>query len=111
MDYLFDDHAKLLSLEALHEQLPRLIYDGADVDIAPSLEDLFGLRCNDTPVTREILEEVLVSLRSDGEISIVDETGRTKPRANTVAWSDRIVLTPQRSFFGPFSEFESEKER
>ena len=110
LDYLFDDHAKLLSLEALHAQLPRLIYDGADVDIAPSLEDLFGLRCNDTPVTREILEEVLVSLRSDGEISIVDETGRTKLRAKTVAWSDRIVLTPQRSFFGPFSEFESEKE-
>ena len=104
MDYLFDEHAKQRSRVALQEQLPRLIYDAADADVAPTLESLFGLRCNDTPVVRELLEDVLISLRGEGEISIVDEAGVTKPRAKSVAWTDRIVLSPQRSFFGPFCQ-------
>jgi three-Cys-motif partner protein len=109
MDYLFDDHAKALSRTALKEQLPRLIYEAADSDIAPSLEQLFGIRCNDTPVVRELLEEVLISLRGDRELVIVDETGREKPRANTVEWTDRIKRPVQRSFLGPLSEFERTK--
>ncbi len=103
MGYLFDDHAKALSRSKLTDQLPRLIYDAADSDMAPTLEQIFGLRCNDTPVVRDILEEVLLSLRGQGELSIVDEAGRVKPRSNRIEWSDRIVLSPQRSFFGPFS--------
>jgi three-Cys-motif partner protein len=102
MDYLFDAHAKEQSRAALKEQLPRLIYDAADADVAPTLEHLFGLRCNDTPVVREIIEEVLVSLRNAGEVSFVGEDGRAKPRANTLAWSDRILLPPQRTFFRSF---------
>jgi three-Cys-motif partner protein len=109
MGYLFDDHAKALSRTKLTEQLPRLIYDAADSDIAPTLEEIFGLRCNDTPVVRELLEEVLLSLRGSGELSVVDEAGRVKPRANTIEWSDRILLSPQRSFFGPFSNLKIDK--
>lgn len=103
MEYLFDDAAKSMSRDALNEQLPRLIFDAARADVAPSLEDLFGLRCNDTPVVREILEDVLLLLRNEHEISIVDESGRPKPRANRVEWTDRIVVKPQRNFFGPFA--------
>jgi three-Cys-motif partner protein len=103
LGYLFDDHAKALSRSKLTDQLPRLIYDAADSDMAPTLEQIFGLRCNDTPVVRELLQEVLLSLRGAGELSIVDEAGRVKPRANSIEWSDRVVLSPQRSFFGPFS--------
>lgn len=103
--YLFDGHARDLSRSALREQLPRLIYDAADTDVAPTLEDIFGLRCNDTPVVREMLEDVIVSLRDANEVIIADEAGRAKPRANTIEWSDRIVLAPQPSFFGPFSSF------
>ena len=110
MDYVFDEHARSLSRAELSKQLPRLIYDAADDDVAPSLEQLFGLRCNDTPVVREILEEVLLSLPAAGELLIVDETGRAKPRANTVEWTDRILLPSQPSLFGPFSEFAKKKE-
>ena len=109
MDYVFDDHAKALSRAALKQQLPHLIYEAADSDIAPSLEQLFGIRCNDTPVVRELLEEVLISLRGERELIIVDETGREKPRANTIEWTDRIKLPAQRSFFGPLSKFEKNK--
>jgi hypothetical protein len=109
MEYLFDDHAKALSRAKLTEQLPRLIYDAADSANAPTLEQIFGLRCNDTPVVRDLLEEVLLSLRCAGELSVVDEAGRVKPRANSIQWSDRILLSPQRSFFGPFSNLKSGK--
>lgn len=105
MDYVFDEHARSLSRTALLQQLPRLIYDAADADVAPTLEQLFGLQCNDTPVVREILEEALISLRTAAELLIVDKTGRSKPRANTIEWTDRILLPEQRSFFGPFSQF------
>ena len=74
-----------------------------------TLEDVFALRCNDTPVVRNLLEEVLVSLRDEREISIFDETGKKKPRANKIDWSDRIVLPPQRTFFGPFANYSSLK--
>jgi len=107
LEYLFDDPAKAMSRAKLTNQLPRLIYDAADTEIAPTLEQLFGLRCNDTPVVRELLEEVLLSLRSEGELSVVDATGRVKPRANTIEWTDRIVISPQRSFFGSLSKFVS----
>lgn len=111
MEYLFDAHAKEQSRTALKEQLPRLIYDAADADVAPTLEDLFGLRCNDTPVVREIIEEVLVSLRDAGEVSFVSEDGKEKPRANTVAWRDRIVLPPQRSFLSGFAAWDAAKKK
>jgi three-Cys-motif partner protein len=91
MEYIFDEHAKDLSRAVLKQQLPNLIYKAADSDIAPSLEELFGIRCNDTPVVRELLEETLIALRAERELIIVDETGRAKPRANTIEWSDRIV--------------------
>jgi three-Cys-motif partner protein len=105
MSYLFDESAKAMSRKKLAEQLPRLIHDAADADVAPSLELIFGLRCNDTPVVREILEESLISLRNEGELIIVDESGKLKPRAGSVEWTDRIVLPPQRSFLGPFAQF------
>jgi GMT-like wHTH domain len=109
LGYLFDDHAKALSRRELQQQLPQLIFDAADSDEAPTLEQLFGMRCNDTPVVREILEETLLFLRSEGELTIVDDAGRLRPRANTVEWTDRIVISPQRSFFGPFSQVIEDK--
>jgi three-Cys-motif partner protein len=111
MGYLFDGHAKDLSRARLTEQLPSLIYDAVAAGAPPTLEQVFGLRCNDTPVVRELLEEVLLSLRSEGELSIIDATGRAKPRANTIGWEDRIVLSPQRSFFGSFMNLSSSEKK
>jgi three-Cys-motif partner protein len=98
LEYVFDEHAKNLSRLVLKQQLPKLIYEAADADIAPSLEDLFSRRCNDTPVVRELLEEVLLDLRNESELTIIDERGKERPRTTKVAWEDRIVLPRQRSF-------------
>lgn len=111
MNYLFDDHAKEQSRATLMEQLPRLIYESADADVASTLEQLFGIHCNDTPVVREIIEEVLISLRNDGEVTFVDEDGKAKPRANSVAWTDRIVPARQRSFLRSLGTSADHKKR
>lgn len=102
LGYEFDEHAKGLSKQVLQDQIPRIIRDGVDADLAPSLEQLFGRECNDTPVTRELFEEVLVKLREMGELRIEDAYGKDKPRAQTMNWSDRIVLAQQPTLFGPF---------
>ena len=99
LSYTFDEHAMALSRSTLMEQIPRKIRTAIDADLAPSLETLFGSHCNDTPVTREIFESVLLDLRDEKEIIIEDATGKEKPRAKTVAWTDRIVLARQRSLF------------
>ena len=100
--YDFDASAKAASHTYLLEQIPRIIRDAVDADYAPSLEQLFGARCNDTPVTRELFEEVLVDLRQLGELRIEDAYGKDKPRSPKVGWSDRIVLARQPTLFGPF---------
>ncbi len=104
LDYVFDGHARELSRSALKEQLPRIIYEAADADEAPTLEQLFTSRCNDTPVVRELLEEVLVELRLEQELSIIDSSGKERPRTNTIAWEDRIVPPKQRSMFSAFGK-------
>lgn len=103
LSYVFDEHAKELSRKALLEQLPKIIHEAATADVAPTLEEIFGRRCNDTPVVREHLETALVELRDAKELTIVGEGGRLRPRTSTIDWSDRIVISSQRNFFGPFS--------
>jgi three-Cys-motif partner protein len=102
-EYFFDQHAKKASRDTLLKQLPSIIHDSTTTDEAPTLEELFGRRCNDTPVVREMLEAVLTELRDENELSIVGEGGKVRPRTSTIEWSDRIVISPQKSFFGPFS--------
>jgi len=108
--YAFDDIAKATSHAYLIEQIPRIIRDAVDADYAPSLEQLFGARCNDTPVTREIFEEALVELRQLGELRIEDVYGKEKPRSPKVAWTDRIVLARQPTLFGPFGPLGKDKD-
>ncbi|NNU17085.1 three-Cys-motif partner protein TcmP [Parvularcula sp. ZS-1/3] len=107
--YEFDETARRASRESLLQQIPQIIRDGVDPDRAPSLEQLFGSRCNDTPVTRELFEEALVELRQLGEVRIEDIYGKDKPRSPKVSWSDRIVLARQPSLFGPFGPLAAEK--
>ena len=102
LGYEFDEFAKRASREVLLEQIPQIIRCTFDADSAPSLEQLFGQRCNDTPVTRELFEEVLIELRKLHELRIEDIYGKDKPRSPKVTWSDRIVLARQPTLFGPF---------
>lgn len=107
LGYEFDASAKEHSRAALTKQIPNFIDARYGADSAPTLEELFGRRCNDTPVTRDMFEEVLLEMRDERELRIEDALGIDKPRARSVNWTDRIVLSRQPSFFGPFGPLRS----
>lgn len=100
LTFMFDDDALKRSEAAVLEQLPRMIHaanrNGGD---GLGVEAFFAGHCNDTPVTSEIMTRQLLLLREEGELAIVAEDGTKKPRARTIAWSDRLVLPRERSLF------------
>lgn len=97
--YNFDEDARKDSMRTLEQQIPRLIHEEVNENCELSFEQLFGRRCNDTPVTRQIMTEVLLKLRAESEIELTDNEGKLKDRANNIGWDDRIVLPKQRTFF------------
>ena len=100
MQFMFDDDARARSEAAVIDQLPRMIHAANQGDLGGLVvEQLFAGNCNDTPVTSEILSSQLRLLRDEGELMIVSDEGKEKPRAKTVAWDDRLILPRQRSMF------------
>lgn len=96
----FDDLARLRSEEVATTQLARLVHStNRTSGEPPTVEELFTAHCNDTPVTTDILKSVLVRLRDDKEVLLLNASGRPKPRASTVAWDDRLALPRERSLF------------
>jgi three-Cys-motif partner protein len=99
LTFMFDDDAMRRSEAAVLEQLPRMIHAASRDGEGLAFETLFADNCNETPVTSEILGRQLVLLRDEGELLIKGEDGSLKPRARTIAWSDRLVLPRERSLF------------
>jgi hypothetical protein len=62
-------------------------YTRACTNVLPDAT-FFGLRCNDTPVVREILEETPLSLRGEGELSSLTKPADPSP--------ERIKLSGER---------------
>lgn len=107
---VFDAPAREKSLRVVAEQVPQIVREGADTTNArPTIRELFVARCNDTPVTRSLLEEAVVRLRDAGELRIESKDGRDRPRATTISWEDKIVVPPQRTFWGPVTGFLPQK--
>lgn len=95
----FGQQAQELSRKAAIEQLPKLIYADAGQDGEPvSIRHLFGARCNDTPLTKPLIDDAITELRSLGEIEVVSSDGKIKPRTTVYAWEDLVRRKPQRSF-------------
>lgn len=105
LDYVFGDAARKTSEKALHEQLPRLIYKTVSRGKVPTVEEIFGIHSNDTPVVRTLIDDIAAKLRDAGDIVITDETGRVRSRATSFGWTDRITRPAQMTFLGPFSTF------
>ncbi len=99
-DFVFDDDALRRSEEAVLAQLPDLLWaERARSGEGLPVEAFFAARCNDTPVTSEIMQCQLVRLRDEKELEIVGENGRVKPRATRLDWGDRILLPSQGLLF------------
>ncbi|MBI0533059.1 three-Cys-motif partner protein TcmP [Sphingomonas sp. TX0522] len=96
----FDDVARTHSEEVVIGQLAAMIHDANRTSLSPpTVEELFTAHCNDTPVTTDILQKVLIKLRDEREIELIGDGGKLKPRAVTVDWDDRLALPAERSLF------------
>jgi three-Cys-motif partner protein len=95
--YFFDETARALTHEAIHEQLARQIVDSRE---AIDVQSIFAVVSNGTPATVQMLRDVLRDLASEGVISIRDETGLTARTKGVRSDKDVIRATGQRLLFG-----------
>jgi three-Cys-motif partner protein len=94
--YFFDETARALTREAIHEQLARQIVDGRrPIDV----ETLFAEVSNGTPATVEMLRDVLRDLASEGVVSIRDESGLTARTRGVQSDRDVVRATGQGRLF------------
>ncbi|GLI95570.1 hypothetical protein LMG27198_45620 [Methylocystis echinoides] len=99
-DFDFGSDAKIDSLNAAVEQLPRLIRDDAPDGVPITIADLFKARCNDTPLTMPLVSEAVVKLRDEfAEVEVLTADGKLRPSAVNLSWEDRVRPRRQRSFF------------
>ncbi|WP_407510525.1 three-Cys-motif partner protein TcmP [Ralstonia sp. GP101] len=91
----FSEVAAAVSKETMLEQIPEMLFDGAE---GMTFEQFFLKLINTTPATREMVEASLLELHQGGEIVVVDESGAPS-RARVSLKSDHVLRLPsQRSF-------------
>jgi three-Cys-motif partner protein len=96
----FDSMAHEQSKQETLIQIPRLVRnEEVSSNQGMTLEEIFSRHCNETPVTKKIMDESLSELRQQDEIEVASKDGKDKPRANTFLWDDRIRTAKQRKLF------------
>ncbi len=99
-EFNFGSDARRDSLAAAINQLPRLVHDDVSESGTPiTIGDLFRARCNETPLTFELVSEAVVKLRDDfREFDVFTADGRPRPAAKALKWTDQVRNRSQRSF-------------
>lgn len=101
-DFVFDDDAKARSTNSLMQELPEQVFGAYKQGAAPpTLLQLFDGVCNQTPATKRLLADAIITLREQKEFEILTSDGRSRPRTNTIDDDDRIVPARQRDMFSP----------
>lgn len=106
LEFNFGTDARKDSISAAVEQLPRLIWEDAPARGDPvTIGDLFAARCNETPLTLELVSEAVTHLR-DGlrEVEVFSADGIPRPRALHLSPRDLVKARPQRSFLRSFGQ-------
>ena len=104
LEFNFGSDARMDSINAAVEQLPRMIRDDTAGHGDPvSLRSLFEANCNETPLTLELVSDAIVRLRDEfREIEVFDADGKLRPRATRLSGKDLVRARNQRSFLKNF---------
>jgi hypothetical protein len=94
--FLFDNPAAKRSVDALAEQLPRLIYARPEGYL---FDELFSLHCNTTPADSKKFREALAFLANTNEIEIIGPGGERRRSANAISAKDQLGAPAQRRLF------------
>ncbi|HWV04069.1 three-Cys-motif partner protein TcmP [Ralstonia sp. TCR112] len=91
----FGEVAAAVSKETMLEQIPEMLFDGAE---GMTFEQFFLKLINTTPATREMVEATLLELHQGGEIVVVDESGDPSRARVNLKGNHVLRLPSQRSF-------------
>lgn len=100
LEFDFGTDARKDSVNAAIEQLPKLIRDDAPgIDEPITLGGLFAARCNETPLTLELVSEAVARLRDEfKEVEVFSPDGKLRPRAVHLSPHDVVKAKHQKSF-------------
>ncbi|MDX1944048.1 MAG: three-Cys-motif partner protein TcmP [Pirellulaceae bacterium] len=96
--YFFDETARISSEDELLNQLPERL-SSSGFKKGASFYEIFGALTNETPVTSDIMIDVINSLAKQGDFKITDKDGH-KRRSGIQHHSD-IVIPNQKRLFLP----------
>jgi hypothetical protein len=104
-EFDFGSSARVDSVEAAMQQLPKLIRDdGADRSSPVTIGELFRARCNETPLTMGLVSEAVVRLRDEfKEVDVFTSDGRLRPTAINLDWKDQVRTRRQIAFLRDLS--------
>jgi three-Cys-motif partner protein len=91
----FSEVAATLSKETMMEQVPTMLFEGAE---GMTFEQFFLKLINTTPATRDMVEATLLELHQSGEIVVVDESGDPSKARVSLKRNHILRLPSQRSF-------------
>lgn len=95
MGFDFSEIAAEVSNDTMMEQIPALLFDGAE---GMTFDQFFGQLINTTPATRNMVEAAVLKLHQSGEIRVLDERGDAS-KARVRLKADHILRLPsQRTF-------------
>ncbi|MGD0433448.1 MAG: hypothetical protein ABSA58_20385, partial [Acetobacteraceae bacterium] len=99
LPFSFDADARNRSIDRALKEAPKLIYAAADAaGDSIRYEDFYGKLCSHTPVTREILDGVIASIRADGGLKVIAPDGTLK-RGTKIEWNDRLAKPDRPGLF------------
>lgn len=96
MGLFFDDSAKELSISALMEQIPPLIYPDPG---GMTFGELFSSSCNYSPASSTLYRQAIGKLVDIKEVEVEGEGGIRRRSANQIHDSDHVMAPRQRRFF------------
>ncbi|MCY4045262.1 MAG: three-Cys-motif partner protein TcmP [Cellvibrionales bacterium] len=94
--YLFDDDSRLISKDALHEDIPRLISQAGDAIL---VGQFYENAYSETPAHSEDIHQVIIE---NPDLEVITDSGGERRKANTIRVEDIIRVKNQRSFFPMF---------
>lgn len=96
--FKFDDVARVKSDKELTIQLARRIFDQSG---PKSFSRLFAETCNGTPATASMYKDALVTLLTEGEVTIQSTDGKPRYRARYMSDNDLVDKSKQLRLFLP----------
>ena len=90
-NFNFDDDADHLAKATLLEEVPAALFDAhRGNDHGLSITEFYENYCELMPGTFVHLSSTLLRLRDEGEVQILDDNGKLRPRTGNLNWKDRI---------------------